>query len=61
MSFDLVVRDGTVLDGTGSGPVRADVGIRGERIEAVAPGLAAAGSRVLDAAGLAVARTRRRR
>ena len=55
MSFDLVVRDGTVLDGTGSGPVRADVGIRGERIEAVAPGLAAAGSRVLDAAGLAVA------
>lgn len=35
MKFDLLIRDGSVLDGTGSAAVSADVGIIGERIAAV--------------------------
>ncbi len=35
MSFDLVIRNGTVVDGSGSAPVRADVGVVGTRIAAV--------------------------
>jgi N-acyl-D-amino-acid deacylase len=34
-AFDLVVRGGTVYDGSGGEPVRADVGIRGDRVVAV--------------------------
>lgn len=30
--FDLLLRDGQVIDGTGSAAVRADIGIRGDRI-----------------------------
>ena len=33
--FDILVRGGTVLDGTGTPPQLADVGIVGERIVAV--------------------------
>jgi N-acyl-D-aspartate/D-glutamate deacylase len=35
MTLDLVLRGGTVVDGTGADPVRADVGIAGDRIVAV--------------------------
>ena len=35
--FDLVLRGGTVVDGTGTAPVVADVGIRNGRIAAVGP------------------------
>ena len=34
-AFDLVIRGGTVVDGTGSAPREADVGIIGNRIAAV--------------------------
>jgi len=37
MDFDLVIRNGMVLDGTGAPPRRADVGVRGDRIQAVGP------------------------
>jgi len=56
MTLDLVVRGGTVVDGTG-GPARvADVGVIGDRIVEVAePGsLSTATGRVLDATGLVV-------
>jgi N-acyl-D-aspartate/D-glutamate deacylase len=52
----LVLRGGTVVDGTGAAPVVADVALAGDRIAAVGPGLAApAGARVLDVRGLVVA------
>jgi N-acyl-D-amino-acid deacylase len=56
MMFDLVIRGGTLIDGTGAPPRRADVAISGDRIIAIAPELdAAAARRVIDAAGLVVA------
>lgn len=54
--YDLVIRGGTVLDGTGAPGVRADIAVAGGRIVRVAPdGLPAEGARrVLDATGLVV-------
>jgi N-acyl-D-amino-acid deacylase len=54
-TFDILVRNGTVYDGTG-GPVRrVDVAIRGDRLAALGDfGTATAGT-VIDASGLAVA------
>ncbi len=51
--FDLVVRGGTVLDGTGGEPRKADVAVRDGRIAAIGS-LAGAGHEEIDAAGLAV-------
>ncbi|HQR03641.1 MAG: amidohydrolase family protein [Proteobacteria bacterium] len=49
-TFDLVIRGGTLLDGSGNPPVRADVGITGGSIAAVADGLAR-GREEIDATG----------
>lgn len=55
MSIDLVVRGGSVVDGTGAGPVPADVLITDGRIvDIVAPGRDY-DSRIVDATGLTVA------
>jgi N-acyl-D-aspartate/D-glutamate deacylase len=48
MTFDVVVRSGTVVDGTGLPARRADVGIRGDRIVALEPDLPR-GAREIDA------------
>ncbi|MBK5288300.1 MAG: amidohydrolase family protein [Acidimicrobiia bacterium] len=48
--YDLVIRGGTVVDGHGDTPYRADVAITGDRIVAVGPGLDA-GTREIDATG----------
>ncbi|MFN3652723.1 MAG: N-acyl-D-amino-acid deacylase family protein [Armatimonadota bacterium] len=53
--MDLIIRNGTVVDGTGSPGYRADVGIEGERIAAVGDLSAAQAAREIDAAGLVVA------
>jgi N-acyl-D-amino-acid deacylase len=53
MSADVVIRGGTVIDGTGSPGQMADVAISGGRITAIGPGLT--GARVLDASGQIVA------
>jgi N-acyl-D-amino-acid deacylase len=51
---DLLVRGGTVVDGTGSEPFRADVAIDGDRIAAVGQDLGMEAATVLDATGLLV-------
>jgi len=53
--YDVLVRGGTVYDGTGSPGRRADVGIRGDAIAAVGDLSSASARTVVDARGLAVA------
>ena len=54
--FDILVAGGIVYDGTGADGVRADIGITGDRIAAIAPSLdRASAATVIDASGLAVA------
>ncbi|MDP2259123.1 MAG: amidohydrolase family protein [Caulobacter sp.] len=49
-AFDLVIRGGTVIDGSGGAPYAADVGVRDGLIAAVGPNLPA-GAEEIDAAG----------
>ncbi len=53
--FDVLIRNGQVLDGTGAAAVRADVGIRGDRIVAIGQLGARPARRTIDAGGLVVA------
>lgn len=54
--YDLLIANGTAIDGTGAPRKRADVAIAGGRIVAVGPDLPADNAaRVIDAAGLMVA------
>jgi N-acyl-D-amino-acid deacylase len=53
--FDVVVRGGTVYDGSGTAGRRADVGVQGDRVVAVGELGTATAKRVIDAQGLAVA------
>jgi len=53
--FDVIIRGGTVYDGTGEPGRRADVGIRGDAVAAVGDLSAATAGTVVDARGLAVA------
>ena len=48
--FDLVVRHGTVIDGTGADPIEADVAIANGKIAAVGPNLPR-GTEEIDARG----------
>ena len=52
---DLVLRGGVVYDGTGVGPLRADVALQGDRISAVGLLPQIPGAQELDVSGLAVA------
>jgi N-acyl-D-amino-acid deacylase len=52
--YDLVVSGGTVYDGTGGPPVRADIGIAGGAIRLIGKIRPAAARAVIPAAGLAV-------
>src|SRR5437660_38699 len=54
-SYDVIIKAGTVYDGTGRAPVRADIGIRGDRITLIGNLKSAAAPVVIDASGLAVA------
>jgi len=53
--FDIVIRNGRVYDGSGTAPILEDVGVKGDRIAAIAPHLAGRGTTEIDARGKAVA------
>lgn len=54
--LDVLIRGGTIVDGTGSVPRRADLGIRGERIVFIGDaGARFTAARTIDATGLVVA------
>jgi len=53
--FDVVIKNGTVYDGTGSEGHKADVAIRGDRIVGVGDFQNSSATNVIDAHGLAVA------
>ncbi len=55
VDLDLVVAKGSVIDGEGTPPFHADVGVRRGRIEVVSRDGGIRGSRVVDATGLVVA------
>jgi N-acyl-D-amino-acid deacylase len=55
MAWSLLVRGGTVVDGSGAPGRRADVAVEGERVTAVAPSLTGEAARVIDATGRVVA------
>jgi dihydroorotase/N-acyl-D-amino-acid deacylase len=54
-SYDLIIRNGHIIDGTGSPWYAADVGIRAGRIAALGSLENAAATRIIDAHGLVVA------
>lgn len=53
--YDLVIRNARVVDGTGSPWFRADIGIRGDEIAAIARRIDAPSTRTIDAANQVVA------
>ncbi|MGD8415983.1 MAG: D-aminoacylase [Pseudomonadales bacterium] len=53
--YDVVIDDGTIYDGSGHPPYRADIAIRDDRIAAIGEVDASQALRVIDANGLAVA------
>src|SRR3954469_23365317 len=53
--FDLVIRNGRIIDGTGSPWYRGDVAVRGDTIARIAPRIDAPAGRVIDAGGKVVA------
>jgi len=52
--LDILIRGGTLIDGSGSPQVHADIGIRGDRIVFVGSGAGRSARRVIDATGLVV-------
>jgi N-acyl-D-amino-acid deacylase len=52
--FDVLIAGGDVYDGSGAGPVPADVGVRSDRVAAVSRGLPREAAVVVDATGKAV-------
>jgi N-acyl-D-amino-acid deacylase len=53
--YDVIIRHGTVYDGSGAQPRQADVGVLGQRITAIGDLTKAKGTREVDAHGMAVA------
>ncbi len=53
--YDVLIRGGTLYDGSGGPPVVGDVAVRGDTIAAVGPAATGRGRLELDARGLAVA------
>jgi len=54
-SYDLVLRNGRIIDGTGSPWYKADLAIKGDTIVRIAPAITDPAGRVVDVQGLVVA------
>ena len=54
LAFDVVIKGGTVVDGTGSPPIRTDIGIIGDRIKTldIIPDSNTDSTKTIDASGL---------
>ena len=55
MTHDILIRGGTLYDGSGAPGTPGDIAITGGTIAAIGPDLATTAAKVIDAAGLAVA------
>src|SRR5207245_11265653 len=55
MTWSLLIKNGSVIDGTGEPARRADVAVEGDRVVAVGSGLRGEARRVIDAGGHVVA------
>ncbi|MEP6570193.1 MAG: D-aminoacylase [Acidobacteriota bacterium] len=55
VKYDLLIRNGLVIDGSGSPGVRADIAIKGERIVQIGKLKNESGTREIDATGMVVA------
>lgn len=53
--YDLLIKNGTVVDGTGAPRFQADVAVKDGKIARIAPGIAEEAETVIDARGLVVA------
>ena len=53
--FDLVIRGGTIVDGTGIPKYRADLGVHNGRVAMISGRISAAGAKEIDASGCVVA------
>jgi N-acyl-D-amino-acid deacylase len=54
-AYDIVIRGGTIYDGSGGAPFTGDVALQGDRIAAIAPRIPGRGRAEIDARHLAVA------
>jgi N-acyl-D-aspartate/D-glutamate deacylase len=55
MAWSLLIKNGTVVDGSGAPAAKGDVALEGDRIAAAGPSLTGEAARKIDAAGLMVA------
>src|SRR5262249_360888 len=54
-AYDMILRNGTIYDGSGGDPYIGDIAIKGDTIAAIGANLPGHGSHEIDATGLAVA------
>ncbi len=54
MEYDILIKGGLIVDGTGDPAYTADLGIKDKRISAIGPNLGRDAARVIDASGLVV-------
>lgn len=52
--YDVVIRNGLVVDGTGKPPYKGDIAVKGERIVKISPSIEGQGEREIDAKGRVV-------
>jgi N-acyl-D-amino-acid deacylase len=53
-SYDVIIRGGTIYDGSGGAPYQGDIAVKGDRIAAIAPHIDGHGQTEIDAHGKAV-------